>query len=68
MIYVLAIDVYGVGNKRGPTIAAPCVPLFKAEEFQLGLDAVEKVLTHDCGWTRNTELNVWKEAANGCSK
>lgn len=50
VVDVFAIDVGSVGDKGGATMTAAGVALFKTEQLDLGLDAVEETETHCDGF------------------
>lgn len=49
LVDVFAVHVDRVGDEGGAAMTTAGVALLKAEELQLGLDLVEKALTHGCG-------------------
>ncbi len=46
VVDVLAVNVDGVGDKRGATVTTAGVPLLEPEELDLGLDTIDEVETH----------------------
>lgn len=57
LVDVLAIDIYGVRNEGGASMAVAGVTLLEAEQLELGLDTFE-----DAWWHVYRDMGLWQRA------